>query len=269
MNEIIATNNGYAITFNYHPSESQLFEDTLLFLIPILSTCEAYAYSIEKDDTPYRHIHIFLSHKSIYDKQKVIQKIMPKKIKEIKNSCKETLFDSKYEDKAIQIKQLKEQEDKRGWIGYLFKDNPRRQGSNIIDQDYITESVKIYHANERLDKTCIDGWKPLTSRNFHDKIEQFCKKQGYDVSKSSLHYDLIRSRHTFLNLTSKQLKMGIAELKFAHELDEPDDITTIDNYCLDKNSDNYVTKLEEKLASAQNLIRSLHEDAYDTRWFMQ
>lgn len=230
MDEVIANNNAYAITFNYHPSETQLFEDTLLFLIPSLKKCDSYAYSIEKDDTPYRHIHIFLSHNKITDKQKVVQKIRPKPIDKIIKSCKETQFDPKYEEKAIQIKQLKEIEDKRGWIGYIFKDNPNRLESNIINQDYITESVKIYHANERLDKPCQDGWKPLTSRNFHDKIEQFCKKQEYDVNASSLVYDLIRSKHTFLNLTTKQLKMGISELKFAHELDDPDDITIIDEY---------------------------------------
>lgn len=258
MDEVININNGYAITINYHPSETQLFEDTLLFLIPSINKCDAYAWSIEKDDTPYRHIHIFLSHSSIKEKQKVVQKIKNKKVNEIMKTCKETQFDPKYEYKAIQIKQLKELNDKRGWIGYIFKDNPNRLDSNITDQDFITESVKIYHANERLDKPCEDGWKPLTSKNFHDKIEQFCKKQEYDVNSSSLYYDLIRSKHTFLNLTSKQLKMGFAELKFAHGKNEEENAEIIRNYCTDQKQEFYDDKLDDLWshnASLMSLIK--------------
>lgn len=244
MDKIIEDNHAWSITINYHPSETQKFEDTLLFLIPSLKKCDSYAYSIEKDDTPYRHLHIFLSHNTIKEIQKVKQKILPKKIREIIKSCKETQFDEKCQDKAIKVVQLKEISDKKGWIGYIFKDNPPRLDSNILDQDYVTECVKIYHANERLDKPCQNGWIPLTSRNFHDKVEQFCKKQEYDVNEPSLVYDLIRSRHTFLNLSTKQVKMGIAELKFAHELDDPQDITTIDNYCQDKTPDDEREELE-------------------------
>lgn len=269
MDEIINSNNAYAVTFNYHPAETQFFEDTLTFLISSIKKCDAYAYVIEKDDTPYRHLHIFLSHSTIKEKQKVIQKIMNKKIKHITSLCKYTQFSTDYSDKAIQIKQLKDLQDKLAFIGYIFKENPSRQDSNIICQDFITMCVKTYYAHARLDNTCEEGWKPLTSRNFHDRIEQFCKKQNYDVNQSSLYYDLIRSRHTFLNLSSKQVKMGIAELKFAHELDDPDDISIIDNYCQDKSPDDYVTELEQKLKWCQNLIREKVPELPESRWYLQ
>jgi hypothetical protein len=160
-------------------------------------------------------------------------------------------------ENAILIKPIKNQDyiDKRAWLGYIFKDSPLRMDSNIIDEDFITESCKLYHANERKENSCQEGWKPLNSKNIHNKIESFCEQKSYDVSNPQLYYEMIKDKHTFINLSSKQLKMTFAELKLYHDFQEESDLQIIEDYINDKKIEDEISLLKEKLELCQKHIK--------------
>jgi hypothetical protein len=227
------------ITFRAHVSEPQVFEDFINIFLPYISLkFPFYIYSIEDDDTPSRHIHILLQHDQ-KDKQKLKQKIEAKYFKDFTKSLKskETALAHalKYgkgpdgEDFGFTMKI----EDKMKCIGYIYKDITRRNRTEGISQDCITQCCDFYHANRRIKNSSENDWKILTTKNIHIKVEQFCKEKNQDLNSPLLQHNMVKDKHTFINLTTKQRKMAFAELRYYNgkdTLDLQQDLTGDETY---------------------------------------
>lgn len=214
------------ITFRAHVSEPQVFEDFISIFLPYISLkFPFYIYSIEDDDTPSRHIHLLLNHNE-KDKQKLKQKIEAKYFKEFTKSLisKETALSHaiKYgkgpdgEDFGFTMKI----EDKMKCIGYIYKDITRRNRTEGISQDCITQCCDFYYANRRIKNSTENDWKIITTKNIHTKVEQFCKENKQDLNSPILQQNMVKHKHTFINLTIKQRKMAFAELRYYNGKDD-------------------------------------------------
>lgn len=211
------------ITFRAHVSEPQVFEDFISFFLPHISLkFPFYIYSIEADDTPSRHIHILLQHDE-KETQKLKQKIENKQFKLFVKSLAEKQTDIKCALKYGRFSDGPDEEtfgftmkieDKMKCIGYIFKDITRRNKTDGISQDVITQSCDFYFANRRIKNQSQSDWITITTKNIHSKIEQYCKENNQDVNSPVLHQSMVRDKHTFVQITPKQRKMAIAELKY-------------------------------------------------------
>jgi hypothetical protein len=206
------------ITFRAHVSEPQVFEDFISTFLPYISLkFSFYIYSIEDDDTSSRHIHLLLQHDQ-KDKQKLKQKIEAKYFKDFSKSIQDKQTNLKCaikygkgpdgEDFGFTMKI----EDKMKCIGYIFKDITRRNKISGLSQSLITTCCDFYFANRRIKNTTDNDWKQLTVKNIHVKIEEYCKATGQDVLSPLLQFNMVQDKHTFIQLTTKQRKMALAEL---------------------------------------------------------
>lgn len=218
--DYLDNNNFCFITYRAHIMEPQVFEDFLTSFLPYISLkFPNYIYSVEKDDTPDRHIHLLLEHKE-KDKQKLKQRIEAKYYKDFKKSIQDKQTDLncaiKYgkgpdgEDFGFTMKI----EDKMKCIGYIFKDITRRNKNGGLSQSLITQCCDFYFSNRRIKNATDNDWKILTTKNIHIKIEQFCKQNNVDVNTPLLQQHMVKDKYTFINLTPKQRKMAFAELRY-------------------------------------------------------
>jgi len=219
--DYLDNNNFCFITYRAHISEPQVYEDFINTFLPYISLkFPNYIYSIEDDDTPSRHIHLLLQHNE-KDKQKLKQKIEAKYFKDFKKSIQDKQTDLtcaiKYgkgpsgEDFGFTMKI----EDKMKCIGYIFKDITRRNKTGGLSQSLITQCCDFYYANRRIKNATDNDWKQLTTKNIHIKIEEYCLKTGQDVMSPILQHNMVKDKHTFIQLSNKQRKMAIAELAYA------------------------------------------------------
>lgn len=206
------------ITFRAHIAEPQVFEDFLpLFLSHISIKFPFHVYSVEEDDSPGRHIHVFIKHCE-KDKQKLKQRIEAKWFKDFTKLTKDKLTDMKValvygrgpdgEDFGFTMTI----EDKMKCVGYLFKEITRRNRSEGLSQSLITKCCDFYYANRRIKNATDNDWKILSTKNIHVKIEQFCKEQNIDVETPELQELMVQNKYTFIQLSNKQRKMAFAEL---------------------------------------------------------
>jgi len=222
------------ITFRSHVSNPQVFEDFLSVFLPFISlNFPTYTYSIEKDDTPDRHIHMaVVVDEKIYDTQKLKQKIESKWYKDLMKRLSLSQTDIKHAWKLDYNKDPDPETDSSGnlkmtqiehkmkVIGYIHKDINRRTEIRGLSQSLITKCCDFYFAN-RKNKNAVDkDWKQITSKNFHIIVEQYCKDKDYDLLDPMIHEYMVQDKHTFLQLSTKQRKMGFAELKMAHKSEE-------------------------------------------------
>jgi len=108
------------VTFRAHESEPQVFEDFLTMFLPIIHTTTFYAYTIEEDNTPARHIHCFFCLKNTErDKGHIDQKFNKKLMREFKNSIKlkQTQWQHAYDSKLVG----NTYEDVMKTLGYTMK----------------------------------------------------------------------------------------------------------------------------------------------------
>jgi hypothetical protein len=255
------------ITFRAHVSEPQLFEDFISYFLPYISMkFPFYIYSIEKDDTPDRHIHILLQHYET-EKQKLKQKIEAKWYKDFNKSIKDKQTDLKCaikygkgpdgEDFGFTMKI----EDKMKCIGYIFKDITRRNKTSGLSQSLITACCDFYFANRRIKNATDNDWKILTTKNIHVKIEEYCKTTGQDVMSPLLQFNMVKDKHTFIQLSTKQRKMAIAELRYYNgnnNIEIRQDLC--DEYIYDQQINPYGKGLEHQ--DNYDKIKELEEQIY-------
>ncbi len=206
------------ITFRAHVSEPQVFEDFISYFLPHISLkFPFYIYSIEEDDSPSRHIHILLQH-DLKDKQKLQQRIEAKYFKDFTKSIKDKQTDLKYalvygrgpDGDSFGFSMTIE--DKMKSVGYIYKDITRRNKTEGISQALITRCCDFYYANRRIKNATENDWKQLTAKNIHQKVEEYCKNTEQDVLSPLLQFNMVKDKHTFIQLSVKQRKMAFAEL---------------------------------------------------------
>lgn len=227
------------ITFRAHVSEPQLFEDYLNLFLPILTTFNHYAYSIEEDNTPNRHIHaIFNLTSAMKDKSKIDQKFTNKYVKEFKKSLgiKQTDWTHAYDSKLVE----NTKEDFLKILGYCIKDdNVTRRRVKNIPTNFLTQGIKFHVSTARIE-SCRhkNDWKAIKPQNIHVFLEDFCEKNNIDVNDTGLIPMMVKSKHTFNQITSKQLKLSIAELKYQkndNEEENLENLLVIQNHVNDAN----------------------------------
>lgn len=211
------------ITFRAHVSQPQVFEDFMAVFLPhISSNFSIYTYSIEKDDSPDRHLHMAVAvDEKIYDTQKLKQKIEAKWLRDFNKRLSLGPTDIKHayvlkfnedpDDEAKKIK-MNQLEHKMKIIGYIHKDINRRTEIRGLSQSLITKCCDFYFANRKMENKVDNDWKLLTTKNVHILIEQFCREQNIDVETPELQELMVQNRYTFIQLSVKQRKMAIAEL---------------------------------------------------------
>lgn len=212
------------ITLRAHVNESQVFEDFLTYFLPILFKHKSYAYTIEKDDTPDRHIHAFFEcSESAKDKNNAIQPWIgssskkPKKfIKDFRKSIetKQTIWSHFWDSSFLP----NTYEDVMKILGYVMKDpSPRRRGVKNISDQVIKTAVDFHAATLRIDDSCIDkDVKIINNKNFHICVEDFAKKNNMTVHDIEIIPKMTHARHSF-QINGRDLKKYHAELKFMNE----------------------------------------------------
>lgn len=221
----IDKSNGCFLTFRAHMSEPDVFEDFLHIFLPIVTTkFPNHIYSVEKDDSPDRHLHLFFLHNEKETKN-IKQKLYPKAVKDFfksLNSSETTMKNSfligrkfnQTEEESFGFKMTLE--DKMKAIAYCGKDICRRQVINHISQEVITTSCKFYYSTEKRKPSTEKGWKIINGKNFHIKLEEYSSKNNMTVHDYELIPKMTHDRHTF-QLTAREQKKYIAELRFAHK----------------------------------------------------
>lgn len=244
------------ITFRAHVSEPQLFEDFINIFLPILNTFNTYAYSIEEDNSPNRHIHsIFNLTSSMKDRSKIDQKFNNKYMKDFKKSLgiKQTQWTAAYDSKMVE----NSLEDFLKVLGYCIKDdNVTRRRVKNIPINFLTQGIKFHVSTARIENSVVkNDWKAIKPQNIHIFLEDFCEKNNIDVSDTELVPKMVKSKHTFNQITSKQLKLSIAELKYQKMENEEknyENLLIIKNHMDDSNP-----KIDELLEENMRLREDL------------
>lgn len=204
------------ITFRAHVSEPSLFEDFLIIFLPILNTFTHYVYSIEKDNTPDRHIHcLFNLTSAMKDKSKIDQKFTNKFMKDFKKSLglKQTDWSHAYQSKMVE----NSFEDFLKVLGYCIKDDDvtRRRVQNI-PTNYLTQGIKFHVSTARIEKTHHENdWKAIKPQNVHALVDHFSKENDIDVIDTAIIPAMVKAKHTFVQIAPQQLKLALTELKYA------------------------------------------------------
>lgn len=201
----------YFITARCHVSETQLFEDYLSLLLPFVIKHQEYHYSIEKDESCDRHIHVVLED-TAKDMDAFKRKLNTKEFKNFWDYIKDKLI---HKDQLTYTAIIKP-DDLKKTIGYIFKDVNSRQGSSKFkDQEYIQECVDLYWTMKRLEarKTEVDDIKLVTTKNFYAITQDFCNKTTTRYDDPDILYKMKKSGYGFINLSRRQKEEGFRELR--------------------------------------------------------
>lgn len=204
------------LTIRAQQNEIDLFEDTLNLILPILQTYPSYIYTVEDDNTPNRHIHIFLQNPSkakevdsskVFQKFQKIKKNLMKYIK-LQQTQEQPFWDSRLVQNTP--------EDFFKVLGYIQKDTncTRRRVKNICSEVLI-QGMNFYATTTKIDKSCTkNDWTAIKPQNAHSLITHFSEKHNIDVTETELIPAMVADKHTFVQITSPQLKLTLTELKY-------------------------------------------------------
>lgn len=244
------------ITFRAHESEPQVFEDFLTIFLPILRTTNYYAYSVELDQTPQRHIHcIFSLTSKQIDKSKIEQKFLNKQMKDFKKSLeqKQTQFNHAWFCKLVG----NSYHDVMKMLGYTMKGWKMNETQLLryelmrINLEVVTQAVEYYESTARIKKSCVNNdWKQINAKNFHILCEAFAEQNDMTVHDYELIAKMTHARHTF-NIPDKMLKKHLAELKFAnkdYDVESPEYLELNKfqgNYCDPSTEEEYKNEIKQ------------------------
>ena len=181
----------FLITFRPHPNEPSILDTflTLFFGSDIFTNCKEYKYNIEKDDTPDRHFHIFLT-TDLRDKEKVYNYFSVKEFKQFKEwlSKKDTEYTHGLNVVLVSDKASK-RNDRLYRIGYVSKDRPSPYKgilSTNMDQalikqglDYMVEWDRIHITTKNYSKDI----KQLTIKTVIPEIMYYHEEKGFKIDK--------------------------------------------------------------------------------------
>lgn len=199
------------LTFRAHESEPDLFEKFLIIFLPLLDNLDKFAYHIENDDTPAKHIHCFFSHK-FKDASKITQYFLNKDMKNLRKTFNQTLWQHAWDCKMVKDST----EDKMKTLGYTVKENVKRMQHKNIDAKELLDAVNYYILTQRLDKqnTLENDWTYLTPKNSHIKITQFCKEQNKTLHDIDIKERMVANKISTVQISLKQYNLALAELRY-------------------------------------------------------
>lgn len=234
------------LTIRAQQNEVVVFEDTLKLILPILFTYPSFIYTIEDDNTPNRHIHIFLQNDSKakeLDCSKVFQKF--NKVKnnlkgyiKLKQTQEKPFWDERMVKNGQIDKYTKEfipdPHDFFYTIGYIQKDTlcSRRRVKNITSE-VLTQGVNYYATHMKIDKSCKKtDWTSIKPQNIYSMVPYLCEKHDIDLNDSLICAKLNKFQVGFNQITPQQLKLSLSELRLnKNSCDHKslDDLTTHQN----------------------------------------
>jgi transcriptional regulator of met regulon len=202
------------ITYKPQISYPSLTDDFLTIILPKLKQkCNFFLWAVEDDDTPMRHIHIFLKlNKNEEKKQKIKQNYLDfKAMKDfLSHSIKHCEGNSHQIDHPLLTQDLHHHMDR---LGYCMKQNPRRWGCEGISDEIITQCVKLHHANEKVKPTTEEDWDLLTPKNVYTKLPHIFKTKNIDPYGHDFLYHCSINNIGLANISVKQLKIAYTQLK--------------------------------------------------------
>lgn len=215
------------LTFRCHVGEPQQFENFLNLFLPMLNNSKilSYAYSIEKDDTPDKHIHCFFTH-IFKDKSKINQYFNTKAFQLFKSSLHLTKWEHAWN---LQYIKSNSEDDYLMALGYSMKDSVKRYSTKELHPQIISQAVKYYYANGNLkQKTISYDWIQLTPKNFHAYFEDYQKKHP-DLPFKDIPLHMIANKYTFININPKAIEQALCEIYYQQNLNNPD-VNTKDHF---------------------------------------
>lgn len=231
----------FAITIRFQVTDTQLFEDYLIFFKTWMEEEPSrYSYSIEWDDTINRHIHAVVTANYV-DGDKLKRRITTKEflpiIKKLKAS--NTILAN-----AIKCSVVTKTPKKA--LGYTQKWHCNRRGHKGYTDQEIVDSVEYYYTTTRLEKTqeIKDDWILLNTKNFHAHVEDFIQKNPELKYEDSdiIKLRMVKHGYSFMSITSKQLEVGFREIRIKNDSSHVNDeaITKQEAYGLEKSFDDYL-----------------------------
>jgi hypothetical protein len=209
----------FMITFRPHPLEPSVLDTflTLFFGSDLFTTSKEYKYNIEKDGTPDRHFHIFIT-TTIRDKEKLYKYFQVKEFKQFKEwICKkETEFQHGLNIILVSDK-LYRRNDRLYRIGYVSKDKPSpyndilttNMDSALIKQglDYMIEYDRIHTQKKDYSKDI----KSLTMKTVLPEVMYYHEEK--DIPLDLEIFDKMNEDGVFtINLTDAQEEKVIRQL---------------------------------------------------------
>lgn len=217
----------FFLTVRPHPNDAPIFEDFLILFFNFINTnknIKFNSYSIEKDNTPDRHLHIILG-TSFRDSDKLITALNSKQFKEYKSRLK--FHDSNWtkriseEDECsafINFKVLpKTEDDVMKTIGYIHKDSNSRRDTSQLQQKFLSECIELYYVHERNkakksdpEAQCI---RTLTLKNAIPHILSFCKRHNIGYDAPAIRYRMVQNKYSFVNISSTNISRLFQEFR--------------------------------------------------------
>ncbi len=209
----------FFFTLRCVPSEQQLFEDALSVLLPFILHRDKYAYVIEKDNSPDRHLH-FVIEDSAKDLIAFKKKLRTKPFKLFLDLIAKGFVSSN--NYAINTQMVPtNQEDLTRILGYIYKevDPPRRKSHGFSDED-INTGLQAWIAEERLKCRDLLPYKDVvlvSVKNAHALIRDWLIKHSKDFSLMNCDWVIIKfamrqDYYSFADIPDKKLRMIIEDL---------------------------------------------------------
>lgn len=206
-------------TFRPHPLDLQKFEDYTTLLLPFIEGHPHYAYSIEKDGTPDRHLHAIMGSPSYKDLSKFTQAYESKKrgLKGYKEMVTRGCQTSSIHGWDTRLLPANE-DDFQKTLGYIYKDaNPRMESNFPIET--LTASVEHYWSSRRLDahSPTEKNWILVTKKNalqhIPDFVAKFSEKFGIkDLMDTRIPFFMAKERYCLVELSPKHYEVIIQTL---------------------------------------------------------
>lgn len=222
----------YFITFRAHSGEPQVFEDWMILLLKIIKKRKEFAYQVEWDETPSRHIHLLLYNIA--------------EVGRIDSQTQKCMFNNKYEKLFKEHLKTKlttwlPDEDNKGfctiircddkdplkstdyYLGYIHKHNCSRRGhSENITSEQIHEAVMLYYTTKKLQKReeKNNDVKLITTKNIYSHLISFVESHPDETSFSdkSLKYKTVKMGHFgYCGISDKQEAKAFTELRIMKE----------------------------------------------------
>jgi len=211
----------FFLTFRAHPSEPQVFEDFLILLFKDIQKKSRYAWSIEWDQTPQRHIHVLLCDVRDIDKIKTMLNNKPyKQFKEYlkdKNTVWLPDDDNKGFFNCITCDDKDITKSTLYYLGYVNKHNNPRRDQKLFTQQEITDAVKEYHSVQRISHKEIknNDIKLITTKNIYSNIISFVENEDNDTDYDDryLKYKTIKKGFGYAQVSDKIEEKVFQELR--------------------------------------------------------
>jgi hypothetical protein len=199
-------------TFRPHPNDLQLFEDYLTCFLPLLKSHPVWGYSIEKDDSPARHLHAIFQG-PYRDAEKFTNSQKVKKFKKYKELIKRN---TSTQEAGWKVKTVADtHEDLLNTIGYCFKDQSVVRYGYNISESLLTESLQYYHANKRLEAMTppMGDYTIINDKNFYRYVELFIKNPDNKTDISDLHlFYKMAQQGLMIQIPTKKVQLYLSQL---------------------------------------------------------